>query len=263
MRVSTTRAYSADIDILLSTTQKPLRRIKPSDVERVCSNCSASVSRRRLAAIRSLFHFAIDCGHLKYNPASDLKCAPSPEPAYKTLSESIVMSMLEGDDDLTEQCLVGLMYYCAVTAAEASEIVWSDITRRNGERVLYVRGAYERTVIIPEFIWNKMIKPPQHKRMKGRHPGAYVFPSFGNTNRGGQLDTTSLRRRLQAFGEMHRVHLTPLLLRNSHAKHLVERGVSVPQLQASLGHRSSTSTARRFRDFDNAKSVKLRIPQSA
>lgn len=261
MRVNTTRAYSSDIGVLL--TGKSLRQIRTSDIERVCAKCSASVYRRRLAAIRSLFHFAMGCGYLKFNPASDFRYVQaSPALAFKTLSEATVMAMLEGDDDPTLQCLVGLMYYCAVTADEATEILWSDITRRNGERVLRIRGTYERTATIPEFIWSKLITPVQHKRRKGKPSSNYVFPSYGYINPGGQLETTSLRRRVHAFGEMHKVYLTPLLLRNSHAKHLIERGVSVLQLQASLGHHSSRTTVRRFQDIDNVKSVKLRLPHA-
>lgn len=264
LRANTTRAYSTDIEALLTETRKSLRQIRTPDVERVCAKCSASVRRRRLAAIRSLFHFAMESGYLKYNPASDFEYdTPTPKSVFKTLSEASIMHMLEGDDNLTEQSLVGLMYYCAVTAIEAIEIVWSDITRRNGERLLQIRGPYARTATIPEFIWRKMIKPAQHKRMKGQNSENYVFPSYGNVNRGGQLDTISLRRRLRKFGEMHGVDLTPLQLRNSHAQHLIDHGASLQQLQASLGHHSNSTTARRFRYSNNAKLAKLRIPQSA
>jgi integrase/recombinase XerC len=188
---------------------------------------------RRLAALRSFYHFLVRRGHARGNPAKELSTPKLPKrlPTYLPIDESEALLRADGPATATtsrDGAILELFYATGVRVAELAGLSVEDVDLRDGAVRVLGKGSKER--IVP--VGGKAVQALR-AYLGGRAGG----PLFLN-GRGGGLTVRSLHRivrgRAHAAGLSRRV--SPHTLRHTFATHLLDAGADLRLIQELLGH---------------------------
>jgi len=140
---------------------------------------------------------------------------------------------------IRDQLLLGLIYGCGITAAEASALTWGDV-RQNGRALHIAAGTryMERQLAVPE-----VFRPVLTAGAQGAAPDAPVFPG---RNTGQPLQVRRIEYIVRNAARRANIDrpVNASTLRHTYAVQRLEAGASLPQLQMELGHRSIRTTQR-------------------
>jgi integrase/recombinase XerC len=205
---------------------------------------------RKLACLRSFFHFLVRDGRLRSNPAELVSSPRLPKklPSYLPEAEAVaVVEMPKGTSlqDLRDRAILELLY--------ASGLRVGELVRLNDENVdmpqqlvrVFGKGRKQRIVPFGEFAARALVAYLAERDRKGLSQP----DDEGNTPvfirlRGGRFPV----RQVQRLVEKTRLqlpsgrHLTAHTLRHSFATHLLERGADLRAIQELLGHASLATT---------------------
>jgi site-specific recombinase XerD len=239
----TRRAYGGDAAAFLAFVEKPLVAVTVGDVQTFADSLGglASASQaRKLSAIKSLLSFAHRVGFVPFNVGAVVKL-----PAIKgTLAERImgegdVHRMLALEADPRNGALLRMIYGAGLRISEVAGLRWRDLVSRDatGQATIFGKGGRTRVVILPASVWRAV------SALRGSAaPDAPVFLSA----KGGALDVSQVHRVVKAAAARAGLpaEVSAHWLRHAHASHALERGASLPLVQATLGHSSLTTTGR-------------------
>lgn len=208
---------------------------------------SATVARK-VAAIKSFFHFLVDEGVIQDNPTENLESPKVRKRLPKILPRSQVEKLLaqpakgSGPKALRDTALLELL---DATGVRVSELVSLKVDDVNLEvATVRVRGKGDKERILP--IHRQAIEALRAYLQKGRkaflkEPGQQAL--FLNP-RGTQLTRQGLwliiKKYVQQAGIKEKV--TPHTLRHSFATHLLEGGATLRDVQELLGHSNISTT---------------------
>ncbi len=217
---------------------------------------------RKLAALRSLFRFALREGMISQNPARLVSTPAVPKrlPAVLTAEEINRfldwMSKLEAKADgktdqelaqwliLRDSAIFEFLYGSGLRVSELTGLNLADIDRR-GE-TLRVRGKGNKERIVPlgskaraalEAYW------PARESLLGKSTSREAV--FLN-HKGGRLTSRSVGRLVKRYARQAEVDLNlhPHSLRHAFATHLLADGADLRTIQELLGHKSLSTTQR-------------------
>jgi integrase/recombinase XerD len=132
-----------------------------------------------------------------------------------------------------------MIYACGLRLREGTQLQVSDIdSQRMLVRVRQGKGGKDRFVPLAPRVLELLREYWQHTR-----PRPWVFPA---RNRAAPLSPTSLQKTFKATVRQSGLSKDASIhtLRHSYATHLLERGVSLRVIQALLGHKNLSTTAR-------------------
>jgi len=167
-----------------------------------------------------------------------------PLPRYETklpviLSKAEVKALLEAPKSLGERAILATMYGAGLRVSEVVNLKVSDLDRER--KVIHVRGGKghkDRQVMFSDSLREVLAA-----WWRWRRPKDWLFPG---EKPGKPVSRETVHRmcktaaRLAGIGK--RVH--PHALRHAFATHLLDDGVSLPVIQALLGHLNLKTTAR-------------------
>ena len=192
-----------------------------------------------LDLLRQILNFGIACGHVKTNPARDVK-KNRRTPMTRFLSREEVRRLHEALDAASRRGpsahqqadIVRLLLLSGCRKGEILNLRWSEV--EGDTLVLADSKTGPRKVHL-----NPQARAVLDRQMRG--PGPYVFPSpvCPDRPRGGNLSVWDKARR-EAGIEDVRLHD----LRHNFASHAVMQGVPVPVVSRLLGHTSTRMTLR-------------------
>ena len=200
---------------------------------------TANTINQRVAAIRSLFAFALRCGYLQVNVAQGLKTQPPSDVLYeRILEQSEVKQLMGATKRERDLLLLQLIYATGLRASEVCSLNWSDLKprRRGGQATVMGKGGKTRTVLIFQGLWQQLQQLPRSEKTEA------VFVS----RTGRRLERTMLHKIIKDCAQRAGVnpHVSAHWLRHAHACHSLENGCALDVLMRSLGHSSLTVTSK-------------------
>jgi integrase/recombinase XerD len=210
---------------------------------------TASTVARKIAAVKSLFHFLVAEGYLKDDPTATLDSPRLKKRLPRTLSHEDVDRLIEQPSKYAtpkgyrDRALLEMLYATGMRVTEIVTLKLGDVNMASGSvRVTHGKGRKER--IIP--IHPQAVEALEEYLQKGRIHMAKssAEQSVFLNNQGKGLTRQGLwliiKQYVDEVGISHEV--TPHTLRHSFATHLLSRGAKLPDVQKLLGHANVSTT---------------------
>ena len=209
-------------------------------------NRSPSTINRKVAAIRSLFHFLIDKGFVSINPALNVK-SPRVEkkpPEYLSIEE--VENLLAQPDDsnkgVRDKAILELLY---ATGMRVSEIIEMDVNDANTKMgFVACSGEHGKARIIPlgrpaRAALETYVKAYRCTFVKDEEQNALYVNYAGD-----RLTRQGLWKIIKYYADKAGIDkkITPQILRHSFAVHMIQNGADIKSIQELLGHEDVTAT---------------------
>ncbi len=202
---------------------------------------------RKLASLRTWFHYLLERGEIAENPAEGIRSPRIEHKEIAYLSVEEMAHLMEMPDrslkGIRDRALLEMMY---ATGMRASEIISAEIDDVN-VRMGYVTcsGEHGRARIIP---LGRPCREAMENYLYGcreeillRHPDERaLFVNYA----GRPITRQGLWKILKEYGEMANLSqpLTPQIIRNSFAVHMLANGADLKSLQELMGHEDITAT---------------------
>ena len=238
-----------------------LRTVKLNDVQAyidflIHKKYSPASLNRQLAAVKSLFAMAFDCGYLAFNAPARVKGVKQKDDlAERILSEFETMQLLatasrkvvkrtnKSKSNLSPKekialrnyLLLEFLYYTGARVSEVARLTWRDIkANRNGlgQVTLFGKGGKTRTVLLSSSLYRDLLATRTTK-----DPEAAVFASRKGDK---PLQARQIRKIVNDTAAEAGLSgsVSPHWLRHSHASHSLDRGAPPQLVQQTLGHQS-------------------------
>ncbi len=209
---------------------------------------SSSIARK-LAAIRSFFHFLQREGHITEDPSATLDSPRLRKRLPKTLTRKEVERILaepaksESPKAQRDSALLELLYATGMRVTELVSLRMNDVNLATGT-VRVVHGKRRKERIIP--IHRRAVEALEEYIQRGRihltkDPNEQaLFLNF----QGKPLTRQGLWLIIKQYVEDAGItkHVTPHTLRHSFATHLLTGGAKLPDVQKLLGHANVSTT---------------------
>lgn len=202
---------------------------------------SASTINRKISSLRLYYDFYKERGEIEVNPFDDIKTAKPETRDIEFLTFDEMEKLLSLPDNSSkgyrDLALLEFMYGTGARVTEVVRLRFSDINFKMNfvmcsdgteEKRIIPMGKYCKKALI-DYIENA------YNSIKGdvRLPDDYVFINF----RGTQLTRQGIWKILKEYGEMMGIKdkMTPQVLRNSFAVHILQNGGDLKTLQELMG----------------------------
>jgi integrase/recombinase XerC len=203
--------------------------------------------RRKLAAVRAAFKFAMQEGAIAKNPATRLRTPkvkqrlPDVMSAEKTnnLLDAVDSgNVVEMPDKERDVALLELMYGCGIRVSELVGINLEDIDMRSGWLRVRGKGNKERQVPVA----GRALEAAK-VYLEKRQAQASKRALFLNS-RGGRLGDRQVRRLVKLYAVLVAgdSSLHPHSFRHAYATHLLSDGADLRSIQELLGHARLSTT---------------------
>jgi integrase/recombinase XerD len=203
----------------------------------------ATVSRC-IASLKAFFNRMISEGGIVHNPAASVSATLREKKPPQILSGEEIERLLEQPDisdpkGRRDKAMLETLYATGIRVSELVALDESDVNLATG--LITCRNGRER--IIP--IYAAALKAIDHYLLHARPKMASVDTRalFVNAG-GGRMSRQGFWKILKGYTEKARIKedITPQMLRNSFAAHLLENGADLRSLQQMLGHADISST---------------------
>ena len=208
---------------------------------------AATSIRRKLAAVRALFHFLLIEGALEKNPASRLRSPKMPQRLPDVMNAEKVNTMLdtvesgekiEKPSKERDLAFLELLYGCGIRVGELVGIDIDDIDLK--QCWLRVRGKGNKERQVP--IGGRAVAAVE-RYMPGRKPAAGERALFIGS-KGNRMSDRQVRRLVKMYALLitgdSTVH--PHSFRHAYATHLLSDGADLRAIQELLGHTRLSTT---------------------
>lgn len=218
---------------------------------RALGRAPSSVARATVA-IRSLYRFLAEEGHLPADPVAAVDVPSVPRGLPKALSEAEVGALLDavvGDDPVArrDRMLLEVLYGTGARIGEVVGLSLSDVDLEAGLLRVFGKGSKERVVPLGRHARGALVAwfaPGGREEMLGERVRREDADAVVLNQRGGRL-------RRQGAWEIVKRHgltaglagrLSPHVLRHSCATHMLDHGADIRSVQELLGHASISTT---------------------
>lgn len=213
------------------------------------SGRSVSTSNRKIAAIRDFYGFLQERGRVEANPCTNIKSPKTPRKKIEFLTIEEVDLLLTAPDrsvkGIRDRAILEVLYATGIRVSEMIECNVEDVNLRVG--FITCRGGEgARARIIPmgrpaRAALEEYIFDARDKLIKGRE--MKENPLFVNYI-GRRITRQGLWKLLKEYAEKAEIQkaITPQILRNSFAAHMIQNGADLKSLQELLGHEDVTAT---------------------
>jgi len=207
-----------------------------------------STIARKVAAVKSLFHFLIADGVLQDDPTTAVDSPQVDKHLPRPLSSEKVARLLaepaksNAPKALRDWALLELMYATGMRASEITRLDVNSVDLEAGTVRCQGKGNRERILPLHERarkVLSAYLENGRTRLLRGRNETALFVNRRGRplTRQGLWL---IVKRRAAAAGIEHEV--TPHTLRHSFATHMLDGGAGLREVQQLLGHANISST---------------------
>jgi integrase/recombinase XerD len=209
---------------------------------------STATSNRKIASLRGFFSFLQEKGVVVSNPCLHIKSprVERKEIEYLTLEE--VDQLLRLPDPtvkgIRDRALLELLYATGIRVSEVLEANVEDLNLRVG--FITCTGEFGKARIVPigrpaRAALEEYLYDARNKLLRSRKNTESAL--FVNYN-GERITRQGIWKMLKDYGKKAGIEkaITPQILRNSFAAHMVQNGADLKSLQELLGHEDVTAT---------------------
>ncbi len=207
-----------------------------------------STMARKVAAVRSFFHFLVAQGWLRDDPSATIPPPRVPRKLPRYLTSDQVIRFLDElgngstPKELRDAALLEVMYATGLRVSEVVRLRLQDVDLEQGEVSCQGRRQQERRMRLPQRALRALWAYLEHGRPQLVREQENV--SLFVNHRGQPLTRQGLwliiKERAEAMGLEQT--LTPHVLRHSFAAHLLEQGSDLEDVQRQLGHANLATT---------------------
>lgn len=209
------------------------------------ARCSGATARRHLSSLRGLFRDLVDRGHLRHNPAIEVRPPKQPLALPKTLSKEDAARLVEapqgeGADVARDRALLELFYSSGLRLAELHGLDAAAFESDLSE--VRVTGKGSKTRIVP--VGRKAREALRAWLRRRSELAAAGERALFVSSRGSRLSRGSIQQRLRHWARRAGlgVRVYPHRLRHSFATHMLEESGDLRAVQELLGHASIATT---------------------
>lgn len=207
------------------------------------SKSSATINRK-ISSIRTFYKFLLKNSLVPFNPVEEIKAPKLERKEIEILTIEEVDKLLSMPEDTVlgrrDKALLEVMYATGIRVTEVIELKLKDVNMRMGFVTLDGKFGKARIVPMGRYAKNAMGKFLDESRaflLKDQDPedeNSVLFP----TSRGGKFTRQSICKLVAKYGAKAgiEISLTPHLLRNSIAVHMLDDDMDIGVLQELLGH---------------------------
>lgn len=252
---NTVNAYMKDLehfrDFIVSRSIDRLSDVSNSDIvaylmELKKQGRSKSTVNRRLTSIRTFYKYLLREGKVRENPAEDIKSPRIEKKDIEFLSIDEVNRLMTLPDESTkgirDRAILELMYATGIRASELIDMKIDDLNMRMG--FVKCTGEHSKARIIP------IGRPARHALEDYVYDARPVLLKKSTNEKlfvnyaGESMTRQGLWKILKEYGEEAglKIRLTPQVLRNSFAVHMLQNGADIKSIQELMGHEDIAAT---------------------
>ena len=209
---------------------------------------SQATINRKVASIRNFYNFMIDEKYMKgENPTKNISMPKVEKREIVYLTEDEVVRLLESPDDSLsgkrDRAILELMYATGMMVNEVIEAKVADINLARG--FITFDGTHGKARVVP--VGSKAreavgdyLENAREQMLKGKDDHGYLFVNYC----GNKLTRQGLWKILKQYGEKAGLadRISPHILRDSFAVHMVNNGADLKSLQELMGHEDISAT---------------------
>lgn len=257
MATNSRKAYGRDMTVFFRQVEKKgITRI--SDVtnteiigyllEMKNEGKSASTVNRKLASLRAFFRFLVKEGIVDRNPTEGLKSPriESKKPEYLTVDQVEQFLSIPGTTpkEIRDRAILEVLYASGMRVSEIAGANLADTNLRIG--FIMSDGAHGKARIVPlgrpaRIALEAYVYDARSKLIRDqREDQAALFVNYN----GERLTRQGIWKILKVYAKAAGIEgsLTPQILRNSFAVHMLQNGADLRTLQELLGHEDIAAT---------------------
>ena len=225
-----------------------LRRATVEDVRdtlgKVTTGLAESTARQYVLRIKSLLGYAHSLGYTPFNAGARIKVRSDTHRgaalAKRIISETEVALLIRAAPSKRDRVLLEVGYAGGLRVSELVGLTWADVLPRDKDQVqlsITGKGGFVRQVLLPDIVSRSLLS------LRGdAGDDDAVFPSRKG---GGALSERAVHGMVKRAAA--KAHITgkvsPHWLRHAHGSHAIDRGASLPEVQATLGHGNISTTS--------------------
>ena len=210
---------------------------------------SAATIARKMAAVKSLFHYFIRQGIITTNPTADLGSPEVKKPLPRAISVDDVDRLMRQTDKkstpegLRDRAMLHLLYATGMRVSELVTLDLNDLDFERGAVRCVGRGLRVRNLPVDQKSLIVLRDYLERGRPQLLRPGAPTVALFLN-HRGQRLTRQGFWLIMKAVARESGVtsEVTPHTLRHSFAAHKLSDGLALPKLRELLGHANISTT---------------------
>lgn len=239
------RNFEATALRFLEALPKGIRTATVEDVRQalaaITTGRSPGTGRQYVLRVKSLLSYAHRLGYTPFNAGVVLKVKSAPRGAQlakRIIPEVDVKLLIRAARTERDRVLLAVAYAGGLRVSELVGLTWADVILRGEQVQLSVTGKGDavRQVLLPKTVSRALLA------LRG-DAGANdpPFPS----RKGGPLTERAVHgtvKRTAAAAGINEA-ISPHWLRHAHGSHAIERGASLPEVQATLGHANVATTS--------------------
>ncbi len=204
---------------------------------------STSTISRHLASIRCLFEYLINNGKVKEDPTLNLKPPKKEKKMPQILTEGEIATLMSLPDPTTEKgardrALLELLYSSGLRVSEISSLKIGDVLLSKGTIVLSKDDGIRKVPVGSKAISSIPYYLKHHR--EDSNPDAPLFVNYS----GNKLTRQGLWKIIGTYADKvtGSKNVTPQILRNSFAAHILSHGADIKTVQEIMGHTDIAST---------------------
>lgn len=255
MSENTVQAYMRDIrhfeEFVMSRGYSMISEVSNTEVVAYLMNLKAagrskSTVNRKLASIRNYFNYLRNDGVIDVNPADDIKSPKIEKKEIEYISVEEMEKLLSMPDESIkgkrDRAILELLYATGIRASELIRLNINDVNLRMG--FVKCAGEHSTARIIPMGrlclrAMEEYVLDVRDSLLKGKENDVLFVNYMGEP-----FTRQGLWKILKEYGELAKLSLslTPQVIRNSFAVHMLQNGADVKSLQELMGHEDIAAT---------------------
>ncbi|MBU5486425.1 tyrosine-type recombinase/integrase [Clostridium sp. MSJ-11] len=238
----TLKNYNYNLIIFANHLRKPLSTINAMDLRMYLAvrgkNLKASSLNGQISILKSFFSWLHEEEYIPRNPASKLKQTKEPKRLRNPLSEEEIELLRQACDSDREKALLEFLYSTGCRLSEVVSIDTKDINWYEMSLKVIGKGDKQRKVYFSTKA--KILLKNYLTSRKDANPALFVASKYPYKRLGGR----SVEREIDKIAARANIEksIYPHIFRHSFATHKLNSGMSLPVLQALMGHENPSTT---------------------
>lgn len=253
---NTIEAYKRDVVEFITFERNreitDIKEMTSTEIIAFLHNCrsrgkSAATVNRKLASVRSFFNYLVESEVMSSNPTTGIKSPKIERKELEFLSLEDIDRLLAAPDDsvrgIRDKAILEVMYATGIRVSELIEANIEDLNLRMG--FITCAGDSNRARIVPlgrpsRVALEEYIYDARKKLAKNNEDETALFLNYY----GKRITRQGLWKILKEYGTKAEIscHLTPNVIRNTFAVHMLQNGADLKSLQELMGHEDITAT---------------------